>query len=142
MWIGGKERGKMYSEECFMMSSVAQSCLILWDGVNCSPLGSSVHGTFQAKLLEWLAISFSRGSSWPRDWTHLSCISCLGWWILYNWTIWEAPKNAYIYPKGIPGYFSLVSESWNSLSPLTQLQTLPKAEAILAEKKLHYHFYY
>ena len=37
-----------------------------WD---CSPLGSSVHGVFQARVLEWVAISFSRGSSWSRDWT-------------------------------------------------------------------------
>ena len=34
--------------------------------------GSSVHGIFQARILEWIAISFSRGSSWPRDWTQVS----------------------------------------------------------------------
>ena len=45
----------------------------------CSPPGSSVHGISQARILEWIAISFSRGSSWPRDWTHISCI---GRWIL------------------------------------------------------------
>ena len=37
--------------------------------VDCSPPGSSVHGILQARILEWVAISFSRGSSWPRDWT-------------------------------------------------------------------------
>ena len=46
----------------------------LWP-MDCSPSGSSVHGIFQARLLEWVAISFSRGSSWPRDWTQVSCIA-------------------------------------------------------------------
>ena len=40
-----------------------------------SPLGSSVHGILWARILEWVAISFSRGSSWPRDWTQVSCIA-------------------------------------------------------------------
>ena len=42
---------------------------------NYSPPGSSVHGISQARILEWIAISFSRGSSWPRDQTHVSCIA-------------------------------------------------------------------
>ena len=48
-------------------------CPTLCDPVDCSPPGSSVHGIFQARVLEWIAISFSRGSSWPRDWTQVSC---------------------------------------------------------------------
>ena len=44
-----------------------------WESMDCSPLGSSVHRIFQAKILECVAISFSRGSSWPRDQTHVSC---------------------------------------------------------------------
>ena len=43
--------------------------------MNCSPPGSSVHGILQARILEWVAMSFSRGSSWPRDWTWVSCIA-------------------------------------------------------------------
>ena len=43
--------------------------------MSCSPPGSSVHGIFQARILEWVAISFSRGSSWPRDQTQVSCIA-------------------------------------------------------------------
>ena len=43
--------------------------------MNYSPPGSSVHGVLQARVLEWVAISFSRGSSWPRDWTWVSCIA-------------------------------------------------------------------
>ena len=54
---------------------VAQSCPTLCDPMDCSPRGSSVHGIFQARILEWVAISFSRGSCWPRDWTWVSCIA-------------------------------------------------------------------
>ena len=66
---------------------VAQSCPALWDPMDCSPPGSSVHGILQARILEWVVISFPRGSSQPRDWTHISCI---GRWILYHWAIWKA----------------------------------------------------
>ena len=54
---------------------VAQSCPTLCNPVNCSLPGSSVHGIFQARILEWVAISFSRGSSRPRDWTQVSHIA-------------------------------------------------------------------
>ena len=53
-------------------SEVAQLCLTLCGPVDCSLPGSSVHGVFQARVLEWVAISFSRGSSWPRDRTRVS----------------------------------------------------------------------
>ena len=52
-----------------------------------SPPGSSLHGIFQARILEWVAISFSRESSQPRDWI---CVSFIGRWILYHWATWEA----------------------------------------------------
>ena len=48
---------------------VAQSCLTLCGPMDCSPAGSSVHGILQARIPEWVAISFSRASSWPRDLT-------------------------------------------------------------------------
>ena len=47
----------------------------LCNPMDCSPPSSSVHGIFQARILEWVAISFSRGSSWPRDQTQVSCIA-------------------------------------------------------------------
>ena len=56
-------------------SEVAQSCPTLCDPVDCSLPGSSVHGILQARVLGWVAISFSRGSSQPRDWTWVSCIA-------------------------------------------------------------------
>ena len=52
-----------------------QSCPTLWDSVDCSSSGSSVHGILQAKILEWVAISFSWGFSWSRDLTHVSSIT-------------------------------------------------------------------
>ena len=48
-------------------SEVTQLCLTLCDPVDCSPPGSSVHGILQARILEWVAISLSRGASLPRD---------------------------------------------------------------------------
>ena len=56
----------------------ARSCPTLCNPMDCSPPGSSVHGISQAGILEWVAISFSRGSSQLRDRTHVSCISCTG----------------------------------------------------------------
>ena len=56
-------------------SEVAQSCPTLCNPMDCSLPGFSVHGIFQARVLEWAAISFSRGSSQPRDQTLVSCIA-------------------------------------------------------------------
>ena len=54
---------------------VTQLCLTFWDSMDCSPPGSSVHGNLQVRILEWVAIPFSGRSSWPRDWTWVSCIA-------------------------------------------------------------------
>ena len=53
---------------------LTQSCPTLYDPMDCSLPGSSVHGILQARVLEWVAVSFSRGSSQPRDRTRVSCI--------------------------------------------------------------------
>ena len=53
-----------------------QSCLTLCETVDHSPPGSSVHGVLQARMLEWVGMTSSRGSSWPRDGTRISCDSC------------------------------------------------------------------
>ena len=52
-----------------MHAKSLQSCPVLCDLMDCSPPGSSVHGILQARILEWVAMPFSRGSSWPRDQT-------------------------------------------------------------------------
>ena len=62
-----------YGYLIFLQSEVPQSCLTLCDPMDCSLPGSS-YGIFQARILEWVAISFSRGSSPPRDQTQVSCI--------------------------------------------------------------------
>ena len=54
---------------------VTQSCLTLCDPRECSSPGSSVHGSLQARILEWGAIPFPRGSSQPREWTLVPCIA-------------------------------------------------------------------
>ena len=69
---------------------VAQLCPTLCDPMDCSPPGSSVHGILQARILEWVAISFSRGSSWLRDWTQVSCIAGR------FFTIWAVGKSLII----------------------------------------------
>ena len=65
--------------------------------MDCSPPGSSVHGILQARILEWAAMSSSRGSSQLRDWT---CSSYNGRQILYYWATWEAldeNKRSYLF---------------------------------------------
>ena len=56
----------------FHGSEVAQSCLTFCNPMDCSPLGCSIHGIFYTRVLEWVAISFSRGSSQSRDWIPVS----------------------------------------------------------------------
>ena len=60
-----------YFIQCLLLSP--QSCLTPYDPMDCSPPGSSVHGILQRRILEWVAIFFSRGSSQSRDWTWVSC---------------------------------------------------------------------
>ena len=59
------------------MSLCAQSCLTLDDTLDCNPLGSSVHGIFQGRIMEWAVISYSRGSSWSRYWNYISSVPCI-----------------------------------------------------------------
>ena len=84
---GSDSFSKNYNHHAWI---VAQLCLTLCDPMDCSLPGSLVHRISQARMLEWVVISSSRGSSWPRDWTCVSCISCIGKQILYYWATWEA----------------------------------------------------
>ena len=70
---------------CICVHSVVSD----WDRMSCSPPGSSVLGISQARILQWVAISFSRRSSQPRDQTRVSCISHIGRWMLYHWATRE-----------------------------------------------------
>ena len=66
--------GSMCMQACMCAQSF-QLCLTLCDLMDCSPPGSSVHGILQARLLEWVALPSSRGSSQPRDWIEVFCIA-------------------------------------------------------------------
>ena len=57
----------------------------------CIITSTSVHGIFQTRILEWVAISFSSGSSQPRDWTYISCVFFTGRWVLYQLSHWRIP---------------------------------------------------
>ena len=73
---------KVYNCKCFeCWTKSLQLCLTLCNPVDCTLPGSSVHGILQARILEWIAISFSRGSSWPKR--DKALVTCIGRWILY-----------------------------------------------------------
>ena len=88
LWIGRRSNQSVLKES---ENEVTQSCPTLCDPMDCSLSGSSIHGIFQARVLEWIVISFSRGSSQSRNRTWVSCIAgrCF--------TIW-ATREAH--PKG------------------------------------------
>ena len=70
---------------------LTQPCLTFWDPMDGSPPGSSVRGIFQARILEWVAISYFRGPSWSRDRIQVSYVSCIGRQNLYPGATREAP---------------------------------------------------
>ena len=71
---------------CFLVLSLSHVQLFC-NPEDCSPPGSSVHGIFQARIPEWVTISFSRWSSKTRDWLQIVCI---GRWVFYHWATREA----------------------------------------------------
>ena len=73
-------------------SMYGQLCLTFCNPIDCIQPCSSVHGIYQARILERVAFSYSRGSSWPRGWTHIPYISCIGRQILYHCTTQERQK--------------------------------------------------
>ena len=77
-----------------------QSCPTLCNPMDYSPSGSSVRGIFQARILEWAATPFSKGSSQLRDWTWVAYISCIGQWVLYHWCHLGSPPARYEKQKG------------------------------------------
>ena len=101
--------------------------------MDCGPPGSSVHGISQARMVEWVAIFFSRGSSRPRDQTqgfciaggfftaeppgkHLLLLSTVIFrfiYVVYGWSSCVYPYICYVYPFSITGYISSVFYSWS-----------------------------
>ena len=116
-WLGHSPIfNKVFLPSCWwkgcVLCSVAKLCLILCNPMDCSLPGSSVHGISQARILEQVAISFSRGSFWPRDWTHISCISCISRQIHFFTT---APPRKVLEGLG-SAYFRLSSKILTLLS--------------------------
>ena len=106
--------------EFFCVCSILKSCPTLWDPVDCSLPGPSAHGIFQARILEWVAISSSRGSSQPRDRT---LVSCIGRWFLYCWAIRKA-QGGLVFALGnaLENSLALSSSLWG---PFWAMEPLP-----------------
>ena len=77
-----------------MHAKLLQSCLTLNSPTDCGPTGPSVHGILQARILEWIAISFSRASSQPSDQNLVSYVSCMAGGFFTISTPWETPRYA------------------------------------------------
>ena len=114
-------------------SEAAQRCPALCDPMDCSPLGSSVHGILQVRILDWVAIPFSTGSSQPRHWTSISCtggklftfwatreyiyifffrfFSIIGYYKILNISVWLTSlsviisRSIHFFPKGNSSFF-------------------------------------
>ena len=85
-----KFTAKKYCYCCLIITS----CPTLCNPMDCSPPRSSVHGISQVRILEWVAVSFSRGSSWTRDPTSISCLAGM---FFYHQANWEALCNFSFY---------------------------------------------
>ena len=81
------------SQHLLCVCSVVQSCPTLYHPMGFSLPGSSVHEIVQARILEWVAISYSRGSSQPKDRTRVFCNSCFGRQFLYHSATWVAQSH-------------------------------------------------
>ena len=100
----------IYYHHLFVMCTILiQSYPTLCNPMDCCPRGSSVHGISQARVVEWVVISCSRGSSPPRDQTFVSCISCIGRFFTTSAT-WEAPPKFHV--NGLRIY---MLEAWTPL---------------------------
>ena len=95
-----------FEDNCILCLAI-QSCPSLCDPMDCSQPGSSVHGIFQVRILEWAAISSPRGSSWPKGWI---CVSCIAGRFFY---CWEAPLTLFAC-LGFPG--------WSAVKKLPAIQ--------------------
>ena len=85
------EQGNYYfpAGKCFVCVRACSVALTLCNPGDCSSPGFSVHGIFQARILECVAIPSSRESCWPREWAHISCVSCVGRQVLCHCRTWE-----------------------------------------------------
>ena len=101
-----------------MSTKSLQSCPTLSDPTDCSPPGSSVREILQSRILEWVAMPFSRGSSRPRDWSCVSYVSRMGRWVLYHYHHLGSLRSINQISKHIVsfGFTIMVSLIWVQLS--------------------------
>ena len=115
---------------CFVIVQLLSCVWLSATPMDCNPPGASVYGIFQARILEWVAISFSRGSSQPRDW---ACISFSGRQIPYYWATREYPGNVLTYHINKPKeknhavMFVKAETGWQN-SPAVHYKSLSKLE--------------
>ena len=84
MWSLVVVWGSLLPTDACMHPNLLQSCLNLCDPMNRSLPGFCIHGILQAGILEWVIMLSFRGSSWPKDWTPVSYVSCIGRQVLYH----------------------------------------------------------
>ena len=124
------------SSSCVRGCSDAQSHPTLCNSTDCSPPVSSVHGISQARILEWVAISSHRGSSWPRDWTWVSWVSCTGKRIFYHWatghSCWSwgptfpgGPQSVMEHAGTTRAWLFLLNMRWGTSKGKSLLQSSP-----------------
>ena len=115
----------MYRKKNIYKVLVAQLCPALCDPMDCSLPDSSVHGIFQTRILEWVAISFSRGSSQPRDWTWVSCIAgrlFTIWATRETWTMINAAKYLCLISFSVPLFLLWTSNRFSFFTFGDQMQ--------------------
>ena len=100
--IAGHGDMLLLRKSCIYAAKLLQLCPTLCNPMdcNCPPhrpgsVRGSVHGILQARILEWVAMPSSRGSSWPSDQTCISYVSCIGRQVLYHWATWEVQSSVY-----------------------------------------------
>ena len=121
-----------------MLCLVAQSCPPLCDPVDSSPPGSSAHWIFQVIVLEWLAISSSRGSSQPTDQTSVSCLSRITGGFFTRGATGEAPTHIYgIWDNGASDLFAGQGQSADVESSLVDMGSERRARNELREAHCH-----
>ena len=134
----------LYPSHCgsnrILVCVYAQLYVTLCNPMDVAPPVSSVYGTFQARILEQIAISYSRGSSQPSEWSHISCVSCIGRHVLYHCTSWKTTNRIlrwplmfptlwvrdlqslyfWHHPPNFPEYFQIFQLEFNEVNPANQ----------------------